>query len=63
MLHMQALLKTAFLPNEVFVFFDRETKSKFLNQLKTNIPSMNMEVWETSILSKPVLFQGVTANN
>ena len=31
-----------------------------MERLKTSIPCGAMEVWETSVLSKPVLFQGCT---
>ena len=48
--------------NEDFMFFDRETRSTLWNHLNINIPWMNMEVWETSIVSKLVFSQGCTVN-
>ena len=47
---------------KAFVFFDRETRSTLWNLLNINIPWMNMEVWETSIVRKPVFSQGCTVN-
>ena len=46
---------------EGFVLFDRET-STLWNHLSINIPWKNVEVWETSIVSKPVFSQGCTIN-
>ena len=48
--------------NEGSVFFDRETRSTLWNLLNINIPWMNVEVWETSIVSKPVFSEGCTVN-
>ena len=48
--------------NKASCFFDRETRSTLWNLLNINIPWMNMEVWEISIVSKPVFSQGCTVN-
>ena len=53
---------TVILLNEGFVFFDRETRSTLWKYLNINIPWMNVEVWETSTVSKPVFSQGYAIN-
>ena len=45
------------------LFSNRKTRSMLRNHLKTASPRMNVEVWETNIFSKLVLFGGCAESN